>query len=276
MRDHCHLTGKFRGAAHEVCNLNYKVTTFFPVVFHSLSGYDSHLVIKTFGNSEGGISCISNNEENYISFTKQVIVDKFVNKEDKEVNLKLQLRFVDSLICMAASLDKLSSYLKIDQFVNLKKYYSDNKLRFLLRKGVYPYDYVDSMKKFDETILPPKEAFYSKLTDEGITDEDCQHAQTLWKECNIKSMKDDDNMYNLSDVRLLADIFENVRNICMNHYGLDPAWYFSAPGLAWDAAIKITKVQLELLSDADMLLMIENGIRGGIPTRTSRHRFRAP
>ena len=83
VRDHCHLSGKFRGSAHEVCNLKYKVPTFFPVVFHNLSGYDSHLFIKAFGNSEGDISCIPNNGENYISFTKQVVVDKFVNKEKK-------------------------------------------------------------------------------------------------------------------------------------------------------------------------------------------------
>ena len=83
VRDHCQLSDKFGGAAHEVCNLQYKVPTFSPVVFHNLSGYDSHLFIKTLGNSEGDISCIANNEENYISFTKQVIVDKYVNKEGK-------------------------------------------------------------------------------------------------------------------------------------------------------------------------------------------------
>ena len=120
VRDHCHLSGKFRGAAHEIWNLKDKVPKFFPVVFHNLSGYDSHLFIKTFGNSEEDISCIPNNDENYISFTKQVIVDKFVNEEGKEVNVKRELRFIYSLIFMASSLDKLSSNLKIDQFVNLK------------------------------------------------------------------------------------------------------------------------------------------------------------
>ena len=84
-------------------------------------------------------------------------------------------------------------------------------------------------------------------------------------------MKDYHILYNLSNVLLLADIFENFRGICMNHYGLDPAWYFSALGLAWDATLKITKVQLELLSDPDMLLMIESGIRGGIATISPRH-----
>ena len=83
VHDHCHLTGKFRGAAYEACNLQYRFTKFFPVVFHNLSGYNSHLFIKTLGNSEGDISCIPHNEENDISFTKQVIVDKFVDRKEK-------------------------------------------------------------------------------------------------------------------------------------------------------------------------------------------------
>ena len=143
---------------------------FFPVVFHNLSGYDSHLFIKILGNIKGDISCIPNNEENYIYYTKQVIVDKFVNNEGKEVNIKRELRFIDSLRFVAWSIDKLSSNLKIEQFVNLKKYYSGNQLSLLLKKGVYPYDYVDCLNKLDETSLPPKEACFSKLTGEGITD----------------------------------------------------------------------------------------------------------
>ena len=145
----------------------------------------------------------------------------------------------------ASSLDKLSSNLKIDQFINLKKYYSHNPLSLLLRKGAYPYDYVDCIKKLDETSLPPKEAFYSKLTGEYMTDEDYQHAQTVWKEFNIVSKRDYHNLHNLSDVLLLANVFENFRNICMNHYGLDPNWYFSAAVLALDAVLKITKIQHE-------------------------------
>ena len=108
---------------------------------------------------------------------------------------------------MASCLDKLSSNLVIDQFVNLMKYYSDNHLSLLLRKGVYQNDYVDCLKKLDEKSLPPKESFYSKLTGEGITDEDYQHAHTVWKEFNMGSVKDYYKLYNLSDVLLLADIF---------------------------------------------------------------------
>ena len=134
-------------------------------------------------------------------------------KEEKEVNVKRELRFIDSLRFVASSLNKLSSNLKIDQFVNLKKYYSGNQLSLLLRKGVYPYDYVDCMKKLNETSHAPREAFYFNLTGEGFTDEDYRHAQTVWTEFNIVSMKDYHNLYNMSDVLLLADIFEYFRNI---------------------------------------------------------------
>ena len=153
----------------------------------------------------------------------------------------------------------------------MKKYYSGNQPSLLLRKGAYPYDYADWMKKLDERRLPSKEEFYSKLTGEGVTDEDYKHAHTVWKEFNIESMKDYHKLYNLSDILLLADIFENFRITCMNNYGLDPAWYFSAPGLAWDASLKIATVQLELLSDPVMLLIIDSGIRGGIATISHRH-----
>ena len=113
VRYHCQLSGKLRGAAHEVCNLKYEIPKFFLVVFHNWSGYDGHIFIKTLGNSEEDISFIPDNEENYTSFTKQVIVDKFVNKEGKEVNVKRELRFNDSLRFMAARHGKLSSKLKL-------------------------------------------------------------------------------------------------------------------------------------------------------------------
>ena len=115
------------------------------------------------------------------------------------------------------------------------------------------------------------EAFYSKLTGDGTTDEDYQYTHAVWNEFNIESMNDYHKLYNLSGVLFLADIFENFRSICMNHYRLHPAWYFSAPGLAEDSTLKIAKVQLELLSDPDMLLMIESDIRGGIATISHRH-----
>ena len=145
-----------------------------------------------------------------------------------------------------------------DAFVNVKKYYAEDKVDLLTRKGVYPYEYVDSPKKLEETQPPPKEAFYSRLNDEGISDEYYMH--NVWKALKMKSLKDYHDLYNQTDVLLLADVFENFRNICSKNYNLDPAHYFTAPGLAWDAALKVTEVELELLSDPDMLLMVEKGI----------------
>jgi hypothetical protein len=113
--------------------------------------------------------------------------------------------------------------------------------------------------------------FYSRLNDEDISDEDYSHAQAVWKEFGIKTLREYHELYNVSDVLLLADVFENFRDVCINYYKLDPAWYYTSPGLAWDAALKMTKVELELLSDQDMLLMIENGIRGGISTISHRY-----
>ena len=165
---------------------------------------------------------------------------------------------------MSTSLEKLVNNLSKDAFVNVKKYYAEDKLDLLTRKGVYPYEYMDSPKKLKETRLPSKEAFYSKLNDEGITDEDYVHAHKVWKAFEVKSLKNYHDLYNQTDVLLLADVFKNFRNICCKHYNLDPTHYFTAPGLAWDAALKVTEVELELLSDPDMLLMIEKGIRGGV------------
>ena len=123
---------------------------------------------------------------------------------------------------------------------------------------------MDSPKKLKETQIPPEEAFYSRLSDEGISDENYAHAQKVWKTFEIKNLEEYHYLYNRVHVLLLSDVFENFRNICCKHYNLDPAHYFTAPGLAWDAALKVTEVKLELLSNPDMLLMIEKCMRGGV------------
>ena len=268
VRDHCHLTGKFRGAAHNGCNINYKIPKFFPVIFHNLSGYDSHLFIKNLGTTGGNISCIPNNEEKYISFTKQIIVDTF-SKDGRNIDVKRDIRFIDSFRFMSSSLSSLVD--NLDEFPILSKYFKGRKLELLRRKGVYPYDYVDCLGKLDEKQLPPIEEFYSLLNDEGISQEDYQHAQNVWQEFEIKSMRDYHDLYLESDVLLLADVFENFRNVCLKNYKLDPAWYYTSPGLTWDAALKMTGIELELLTDPDMLLMIEKGIRGGVSMISKRH-----
>ena len=141
----------------------------------------------------------------------------------------------------------------------------------LLRKGVYPYEDMDNWEKFDETTLPPKEAFYSNLNLEDISDEDYAHAQKVWDVFEIKNLGEYHDLYVQSDTLLLADIFENFRNMCLNIYELDPVYFVSAPGLAWQACLKKTEVKLELITDYDMILMIEKGIRGGICQATHRY-----
>ena len=271
VRDHCHLTGKFRGAAHNMCNLKYRLPKFYPVIFHNLSGYDSHLFIKNLGKSEGKIDCIPNNEEKYISFTKEILVDKFINKEGEEKEVKRKIRFIDSFKFMAASLENLVKNLPKDYFKNLTKFYEGDELKLLLRKGVFPYDWFDSFDILSSTSLPPKESFHSILNDSGITEEDYQHAQNVWKTFNMKTMRDYHDLYLKSDVLLLSDVFENFRDVCLDNYRLDPIFYYTAPGLAWDACLKITKVELELLHDYEMLMMVEKGIRGGVSMISTRY-----
>ena len=241
------------------------------MVFHNLSGYDSHLFIKNLGFTDGNIDCIPNNEEKYISFTKNTVTGSYTNKEGKYKPIKHKIRFIDSFKFMSTSLDSLVNNLPDDAFNNLERYYKGEKLSLVKRKGVYPYEYMDSLERFKENKLPPKEAFYSRLTGEGIGDEDYEHAEKVWKVFGMKTLQDYHDLYNVTDVLLLADVFENFRNICMENYKLDPAHYFTAPGLAWDACLKITGVELELLSDIDMLLMIEKGIRGGVSMISNRH-----
>ena len=146
-----------------------------------------------------------------------------------------------------------------------------NKFVLLLRKDVYPYKDMDSWEKFDETSLPDKKDFYRNLDLEHIVDLDYAHAQKVWDVFEIKNLGEYHDLYVQSDTLLLADIFENFRNMCLNIYELDPVYFVSAPGLAWQACLKKTKVELELLTDYDMLLMIEKGIRGGICQAVHRY-----
>ena len=271
VRDHCHLTGKFIGAAHNKCNLKFKIPKFYPVIFHNLSGYDSHLFIKNLGKSEGKIDCIPCNEEKYISFTKEIIVDKFINEEKKEVEVKRKIRFIDSFKFMATSLDNLVKNLPKESLKNITEFYEGEQLKLLLRKGVFPYDWFDNFGKLSSTSLPPKESFHSILNDSDISIEDYIHAQKVWKTFEMKTMRDYHDLYLKSDVLLLSDVFENFRDVCLDNYRLDPIFYYTAPGLAWDACLKITKVRLELLTDYDMLMMVEKGIRGGVSMISTRY-----
>ena len=249
VRDHDHLTGKYRGAAHNECNLNFKVPKFVPIVFHNLSGYDAHLFIKELGFGEGKINCIPNTDEKYISFSKKVG--------------EIEMRFIDSNRFLLAPIDELAKNLPRDKIKATQQRFGD-KTDLMLRKGVYPYEYMDCAEKLNDTKLPAKKHFYSKLTNKDISDKDYKHAKQVWKAFGCQTMKDYHNLYLESDVALLEDIFENFRDNCMRTHKVDLAHYYTVPGLSYDAMLKFTKVKLQLLTDPDMLLMFEKANRGGV------------
>jgi hypothetical protein len=151
------------------------------------------------------------------------------------------------------------------------RFYQGEQFEQLLKKDIYPYEYVDSYKKFDETQLPPKEAFYSQLNGSGISDEDYTEAQNAWKVLGCKTFRDYHNHYNTADVLQLADTFESFRDVCIKNYKLDPAWHFTAPGLARDACLKLTGITLKLPQTYEEILMIKAGTRGGISSIMHRY-----
>ena len=275
VRDHCHFSGKYRGAACPSCNSKMKYPDFIPVIFHNLQNYDSHLFIKYLAKTDGEISCISKTEEKYISFSKEKIVDRNIVSRGETydiINIKKKLRFIDSKLFLIYSLSSLVNNLEDKDFNVLKFFFENEEERSLLtRKGVFPYEWLDNIRKLDETSLPPKEKFYNKLQDCDTSHEDYIHAKNVWKKLNIKNMREYHDLYLKTDVLLLADVFENFRKVCKRYYNLDPAWYFTTPGLAWDAMLKMTGVELELLSDPNMYLFFESAKRGGIAVVSERY-----
>ena len=228
--------------------MRYKIPSYIPVVFQNLSGYDAHLFVRELGEETNKIGVIAKNKEDYISFTIDVVVDEYQDK-DKTKEKKIQLRFIDSMKFMASSLDSLTSNLvgvsgmtcnlsgesceitNIDQyyvahgkcrncysgyskhqinkdsifdtFLNLRVNHTDEQFR-LLRKGVYPHEYMSSWDKFTETKLPPKKAFHNNLNMSDISKYDYEHPQKVWKEFNLRNLGEYHDLYLKTDVLLLS------------------------------------------------------------------------
>ena len=296
--DHDHYTGKYRGAAHPSCNMQYSSNKYLkiPVVFHNLRGYDGYFVVRgllDFIDKISDLEVIAKNLDKFTCIT--------VNN----------LRFIDSLQFLNGSLDTLVknyvdaktgsagesilpdiSILKVkfapvlewtDMYFERKimpklvsKKLSDETIRkykdrmFLLsiRKGVYPYDYMDSMERMKEKSLPPQNSFYSGLYNTGIPDEEYAHAYIVWKVFDIADLREYTELYNVLDVLLLECLFEAFRSTCIkDSFGLDPAHFVTAPSLSWASMLKLNfdnSFKIENLTDYDMVIMVENGIRGGM------------
>ena len=193
-----------------------------------------------------------------------------------------QFRFVDSYAFLSSSLDRLvANTPKKNLWITGGVYFClgrgtlkqlmDKKFDLVTRKGVYPYEHMDDFSRFDETCLPPKEAFYSSLSDEGITDSDYEHAQQVWRIFNCTTLGDYHDLYLKTDVLLLADVFENFRRTALSTYKLDPAHYLTLPGYSWDCLLKCTNIRLEQITETNMYLFIEKGLRGGISMVSHRY-----
>ena len=217
VRYHCHFTGKYRGAAHNMCNLRYKIPKNIPVIFHNESTYDYHFIIKELAcEFEGNFECLGENTEKYITFS--VPIKKKI--ENKNIDITYKIKFIDSFRFMATSLsklvDNLTDNIRNDKCITCK--YDLCFVRAINEKLIFKC--IDCEKEF--------------------------------------------GLYVRSDTLLLADIFENFRNSCLKNYELDPAHFVPLSGLAWQACLKKINVELELFTDYDMLLMVEEGIRRGI------------
>ena len=240
VRDHCHYTGLYRGPAHSLCNLRYKIPSYIPAVFHNLSGYDAHLFIRELGAHTSDMEVIAKNEEDYISFSIKVPVDRYIDKNGEEKDKLIELRFINSFKFMSSSLDSLTKDLvrggkKLFGFED----YSQLQYDLLTRKGVYPYEYINSLDRFNETQLPPIDAFYSNLNMSLISKDDYQHAQRVWGEFGIHNLGDYHDLYLRTNVVLQANMYEAFRDTCLKHYKLDPAHIYTSPGLAWKACLTL-------------------------------------
>merc|ERR1712208_46795 len=265
VRDHCHFTGEFRGAAHNHCNRQFRKAFKIPVFFHNMKGYDGHILFSNLAKLK-------------LKNPPKVIAQSL----EKFMSIKLgTLEFKDSLEFLNSSLEKLVKNLKDkglkedksikDTFPSTYAYFKkdwnhidENAFELLTRKGVYPYEYMNSWEKMNETKLPSKEDYFSQLTGKGISEKDYDFAHKLYNSFKLKNLGELHDLYMGSDVNLLADVFEAFREFNLKHYKLDPAHFLTAPSLSWSACLKYTGVKLELSTDPNMNALLDQGLIGGI------------
>lgn len=182
----------------------------------------------------------------------------------------IHISFIDSLQHLHTSLEKLVKNLERDQFKILKHHFKNHDVSQLTRKCLNPNDYVTDFSKFNEAVLPPPSAFINTLTDEHISESDYLQAEYIWQSFNFQNLGEYHDLYLKTDILLLAHVFENYRKLRQQYYYIDGAYMYTSPNLTWQACLKKSNVNLELLTDIDMLLMFENGIRGGVSMISQR------
>ena len=253
--DHDHITGHFLGAAHNVCNLNRPVKYQIPVFFNNFRGYDSHLIVHEFPrHKDREIKVIGQNMEKYL-----------------QVQWGKHIVFRDSIHFLTSSLDQLvkspaksghDKFHHLEQVVPLR--YPNTNVDLLKQKGILCYDYIDSFERLTEKALPARELFTSRLSGAECSQVDYEHAKQVWRVFQCQTLEEYMELYLLCDVCLLADVFEQFRKTSLEEYQLDPAYFVSAPQLAWSALLKYINRPIYLISDPEMYRMIQPSIREGI------------
>jgi hypothetical protein len=267
VRDHCHIDGHYLGAAHSKCNLFDKTTGEIPIFFHNFKGYDSHFVFQTLSK--------------YLENKKQLNLNLIPTSEEKIMMLSIKhlntpIRFVfkDSFNFLSCSLATLVKDMSengsvYDGFKHMKNNFNAEQIPLLVRKGVYFYEHATNFEQFEKDHLPSRESFFSSLSQTDISTKDYLHAKVVWNKMECKNRWDYHDLYLKTDILLLADVFEKFRDLSLDLYQLDPTWYVSLPGLSWDACrLKTDSLVkehggMDLITDIDMYMMIENAIRGG-------------
>ena len=274
VRDHDHITGKFRNALCSKCNFSFRLKRrVLPVIFHNFKGYDSHMIIKGGLNEMKfwQLDVIAQTREKFMAMTARVPVDK--TKEDKTVFF--DIKFLDSFQFMSASLSSLVQNLEsLPLTQDLKKQYSTLTDEIIKRKGVFPYSYFDSLSKLDETSLPSIDKFKNDLSKEECTLSDYEHAIKAWAKFNCQTFHDYMIAYLKLDVFLLADVFQEFRRVALEEDKLDPVHFISLPAMSFKSAFKMTGESIHLLQDPEMYNLFERGIRGGL-TFVNKHRTKS-
>lgn len=257
-RDHDHLNGKYRGTLCNGCNFNRARTKHkLVVVFHGLSNYDSHFIIqKLHKYAEDELKVIPRTAEKYLSFSISDLI------------------FKDSYQFLSDSLQNLAANLKSkgeENFFYMRRHFEDPTHRkFLYAKGIFPYTYIKDLSVLSETSLPPAAAFFNDLTQSPISSQEYALATQVWNVFGCRTLQDYLELYLVSDVLLLADVFESFRSNCIHDYQLDPIHFFSLPHFTFDAFLRFSSVSFELLSDVNQYLLFSKMIRGGLSVVSKR------
>ena len=264
VRDHDHISGSFLGAAHSLCNLQRSVREIIPMFAHNLTGYDSHFLMQEIGNIPGVVKF------NALPYNQE----RFRTLEINSFQLKDSLSFLNaSLSELMGNLvkNKQHNFPIMDQLGLYGKKEVEKK-KLILQKGIYPYEFVTSIKKLRRTLkIPAKKHFYSALTNSNVSDEDYAHSKRVFKAFRCQNMVDYTELYCTTDVGCLAEVMTQFRKTVLLNFNLDPCHYISTPQMAYDAMLRMTKVQIQLMHDVDMIMLVEQNVRGGVSYINTRH-----